>query len=103
MGSEWPDKRDKTGFGSMSRGGGMIFRVDILPRLRVCAAKRLNWYSWTKLVTGLPDQRSKYIKKEKNHGISVQNILTKNIIIRLLINNTLIDGLLSLFISELTV
>ena len=22
MGSEWPDKRDKTGFGSVTKGGG---------------------------------------------------------------------------------
>ena len=26
MGSEWPDKRDKTGFGSMTRGGGNFSR-----------------------------------------------------------------------------
>ena len=40
MGSEWPDKHDKTGFGSMARGGGNIFHVVILLRLTVWA---LGW------------------------------------------------------------
>ena len=32
MGSEWHDKREKTGFGSVARGGGNIFRMVILSR-----------------------------------------------------------------------
>ena len=41
MGSEWPDKYAKTGFGSMTRGGGNIFCVVILPSLTVWA---LGWF-----------------------------------------------------------
>ena len=32
MVSEWPDKRDKTGFGSLARGEEIFFRVVILPK-----------------------------------------------------------------------
>ena len=41
MGSEWPDKCDKTGFGSMTRGGGKFFQMVILPRFKVWA---LGWF-----------------------------------------------------------
>ena len=41
MGSEWPDKRDKTGFNSMASGGGIFFGVVILPKLTVWA---LGWF-----------------------------------------------------------
>ena len=41
LGFEWPDKRDKTRFGSVARGGWNIFRVVILPMLTVWA---LGWF-----------------------------------------------------------
>ena len=42
MGSEWPDKRDKTRFDSVARGGGGIFfHMVILPSLTVWA---LVWF-----------------------------------------------------------
>ena len=37
MGFEWSDKRDKTGFGSVTRGGEKFFHVVILLRLKVWA------------------------------------------------------------------
>ena len=33
MGSEWPDKHDKIGFGSLARGGGEIFPCGDLSQL----------------------------------------------------------------------
>ena len=42
MGSEWPDKSDKTGFTSVARGGG-FFRVIILPKLTVWS---LGWFEY---------------------------------------------------------
>ena len=41
MGSEWPDKRDKPGFGSVTGDGGKFFHVVILPSLTVWA---LEWF-----------------------------------------------------------
>ena len=41
MGSEWPDKRDKTGFGSVTRGWEEIFRVVLLLWLTAWA---LGWF-----------------------------------------------------------
>ena len=41
MGSKWPDKHDKIGFGNVARGGGIFFRVAILSKLTVWA---LGWF-----------------------------------------------------------
>ena len=41
MGFKWPDKHDKTGFCNVARGGGIFFRVAILPKLTVWA---LGWF-----------------------------------------------------------
>ena len=40
-GSEWPDKHDKTWFGSLARGGRKFFCVVVLPNLTVWA---LGWF-----------------------------------------------------------
>ena len=41
MVSEWPDKCNKTGFGSVAKGGEIFFHVVILPNLTVWA---LGWF-----------------------------------------------------------
>ena len=41
MGSEWPDKHDKTGFGSMARGGEDFFCVVTHPILTKWA---MGWF-----------------------------------------------------------
>ena len=43
MGSEWPDKHNKTGFGSVARDGGKFFHMVILPNLTVWA---LGWFEY---------------------------------------------------------
>ena len=45
MVSEWPDKRDKTGFGSLARGGGDFFSRGHSPQTGFGDYTDLLWWN----------------------------------------------------------